>query len=98
MEARWANIQPDVKMMTVRETVGKALSAPEEKKLLERGTPLAVVSSIMGWSAGTTAKMAKRYGHIGSEATRIAMEALDDSPRKQPAEEDSGNDQSRQNS
>ena len=36
-------------------------------RLLERGVPLPVVASIFGWSAGTTAKMAKRYGHIGTD-------------------------------
>ncbi len=45
-------------------------------RLLERGASLAVVASIMGWSASTTAKMAKRYGHIGNEAQRAALEAL----------------------
>ena len=49
-------------------------------RLLERGIPLPVVASIMGWSAGTTAKMAKRYGHIGADAQRLAVAALDGSP------------------
>ena len=44
--------------------------------MLERGASLAVVASIMGWSASTTATMAKRYGHIGDEAQRAALEAL----------------------
>ena len=30
----WASLQPDVKMLSVRETVGKALTADEEKRLL----------------------------------------------------------------
>jgi len=30
----------------------------------------------MGWSAGTTAKMAKRYGHIGTDVQRVALESL----------------------
>ena len=30
----------------------------------------------MGWSAGTTAKMAKRYGHIGATVQRAALDAL----------------------
>ncbi|SRR5260370_38623175 len=37
-------------------------------KLLERGTPLAVVAQILGWSASTAVRMAKRYGHIRPEA------------------------------
>ena len=48
-------------------------------RLLERGTPLAVVATILGWSAGTTAKMAKRYGHIGSDVQRAAVATLDGS-------------------
>jgi integrase len=36
-------------------------------RLLERDASLSVVASIMGWSASTTAKMAQRYGHIGSD-------------------------------
>jgi hypothetical protein len=31
----------------------------------EAGQPFAVVAEIMGWSAGTAVRMAKRYGHIG---------------------------------
>ncbi len=50
-------------------------------RLLERGASLSVVASIMGWSAGTTAKMAKRYGHIGSDVQRTALDALVQSPR-----------------
>lgn len=50
-------------------------------RLLERGASLAVVASIMGWSAGTTAKMAKRYGHIGSDVQRTALDALVQAPR-----------------
>jgi len=30
----WANVQPDVKMLSVRDDVGRALTADEEKKLL----------------------------------------------------------------
>jgi len=30
----------------------------------------------MGWSASTTAMMAKRYGHIGAEAQRKALDSL----------------------
>jgi integrase len=45
-------------------------------RLLERGASLPVVASIMGWSPGTTAKMAKRYGHIGSTVQRTALDSL----------------------
>src|SRR5262249_171456 len=34
-------------------------------RMLEGGIPYPVVASIMGWSASTSIRMAKRYGHIG---------------------------------
>ena len=46
-------------------------------RLLENGVPFAVVGAIMGWSASTTIAMAKRYGHIGNEATRAAIATFD---------------------
>jgi integrase len=44
--------------------------------MLETGVPFSVVASIMGWSASTTVRMAKRYGHIGDRAQRLAVDAL----------------------
>jgi integrase len=46
-------------------------------RLLEGGVPYPVVASMMGWSAATAIRMAKRYGHIGSHALREAAEILD---------------------
>jgi integrase len=46
-------------------------------RMLEGGVPLSVVASILGWSAATTARMAKRYGHIGQVAQRQAVAILD---------------------
>lgn len=45
-------------------------------RMLESGAPFSVVATIMGWSASTSVRMAKRYGHIGQEAQRRAVEAL----------------------
>jgi len=45
-------------------------------KLLEEGTPIAVVAHILGWSASTAVRMAKRYGHIRPEVQRHALEAV----------------------
>ena len=45
-------------------------------KLLEQGTPIAVVAQILGWSASTAVRMAKRYGHIRPETQRRALEAV----------------------
>jgi integrase len=42
-------------------------------KLLEQGTPFAVVAQILGWSASTAIRMVKRYGHIRPEAQRQAL-------------------------
>jgi hypothetical protein len=44
--------------------------------MLEGGVPFSVVASIMGWSASTTVRMSKRYGHIGEAARRRAVEVL----------------------
>ena len=46
-------------------------------RLLERGVPLSVVASLMGWSPATTTRMAKRYAHFGDSVQRRAMETLD---------------------
>ena len=48
-------------------------------RLLERGAAFATVATVMGWSAGTAMRMAKRYGHIGKSAQRDAL-ALHDPP------------------
>ena len=45
-------------------------------RLLEAGIPYPVVASMMGWSAATAIRMAKRYGHIGSKALRDAADVL----------------------
>jgi len=44
--------------------------------LLEGVVPYPVVASMMGWSASTAIRMAKRYGHIGSKALRDAADVL----------------------
>ena len=49
-------------------------------RLLERGVPLSVVASLMGWSPATTTRMAKRYAHFGDATHRQAMESLDPVP------------------
>ena len=51
-------------------------------RMLEGGAPLSVVASILGWSAATTVRMAKRYGHIGQVAQRQAVKLLDAKPKK----------------
>ena len=51
-------------------------------RMLECGAPLSVVAAILGWSAATTVRMAKRYGHIGQLAQRQAVKLLDAKPKK----------------
>jgi integrase len=45
-------------------------------KLLEQGTSFAIVAQILGWSASTAVRMAKRYGHIRPEVQRQALEGI----------------------
>jgi len=45
-------------------------------RMLEAGAPFPLVARIMGWSTATTVRMAKRYGHIGHEALRSAVESI----------------------
>jgi len=45
-------------------------------KLLEEGTPIAIVAHILGWSASTAVRMAKRYGHIRPDVQRQALDAV----------------------
>ena len=55
-------------------------------RMLEAGTPLMVVGQLLGWTAGTVASMAKRYGHVGPKTLRDAVEALDRPKPTTPAE------------
>ena len=50
-------------------------------RMLEAGVPFIVVSDIMGWSASTAVRMAKRYGHIGHTARREAIDKLGESTK-----------------
>jgi integrase len=45
-------------------------------KMLENGIPIATVAQVLGWSASTAIRMAKRYGHIRPEAQRQALESI----------------------
>lgn len=61
-------------------------------RLLERGVPLSVVGSLMGWSAATTARMAKRYAHFGQSVHRQAMDSLDPPPPPTPSDDEDAKD------
>lgn len=45
-------------------------------KLLEKGTPFAMVAQILGWLGSTAVRMPKRYGHIRPEVQRQAVTAI----------------------
>jgi integrase len=45
-------------------------------RMLEGGVPFPVVAEVMGWSASTAIRMAKRYGHIGQRARTDAVAVL----------------------
>jgi integrase len=49
-------------------------------RMLEAGIAYPIVASIMGWSAATAIRMAKRYGHIGNQALRDAADAMGGEP------------------
>jgi hypothetical protein len=54
-------------------------------RMVEKGIPLPVIASLLGWSAGTTVRMAKRYGHISADAQRAAVSV----PQSPPLEKES---------
>ena len=54
-------------------------------RMLEAGVPFSVLATLMGWSAATTVRMAKRYGHIGQAALRNAVEAISSAATFTPA-------------
>jgi integrase len=69
---------------SVKETAGVSIRFHDLRhtcvtRMLEGGVPLSVVASILGWSPATTARMAKRYGHIGQIAQRQAVAVLEKS-------------------
>jgi integrase len=45
-------------------------------RMIAARVPLPIIAKIVGWSAGTMAKMAARYGHFGMEELRGAVETI----------------------
>lgn len=45
-------------------------------RMIAARVPLPIIAKIVGWSAGTMAKMAARYGHFGIEELREAVESI----------------------
>ena len=45
-------------------------------RMIGARVPLPLIAKIVGWSAGTMAKMASRYGHFGLDELRGAVESI----------------------
>ena len=45
-------------------------------RMIAARVPLPIIAKIVGWSAGTMAKMAARYGHFALEELRSAVESI----------------------
>jgi integrase len=45
-------------------------------RMIAARVPLPIIAKIVGWTTGTMAKMAARYGHFGIEELRLAVEAI----------------------
>jgi hypothetical protein len=45
-------------------------------RMIAARVPRPIIAKIVGWSAGTMAKMAAQYGHFGMEELRGAVEAI----------------------
>ncbi len=49
-------------------------------RLIAARVPLPMVGKLLGWSAGTLAKMSARYGHFSMEELRSAVESISRTP------------------
>ena len=54
--------------------------------MLENGVPIATVAQVLGWSASTAIRMAKRYGHIRPEAQWQVLESIATACPKSPVD------------
>jgi|HubBroStandDraft_6_1064221.scaffolds.fasta_scaffold32961_4 integrase len=50
-------------------------------RMIAARIPLPIIAKIVGWSAGTLAKMSARYGHFAIDELRTAVEAISGSTR-----------------
>lgn len=51
-------------------------------RMIAARVPLPIIAKIVGWSAGTMAKMAARYGHFSMEELRGAVESISSVPAR----------------
>jgi len=63
---------PDVRLHDLRHS---AVS-----RMIAARVPLPIIARLVGWSAGTMAKMAARYGHFSIEELRSAVESISAKP------------------
>ena len=49
-------------------------------RMITARVPLPIIAKIVGWTSGTMAKMAARYGHFGIEELRVAADAMSQPP------------------
>ena len=49
-------------------------------RMIAARVPLPIIAKIVGWTAGTMAKMASRYGHFAIDELRSAVEAIGQTP------------------
>jgi len=54
-------------------------------RMIAARVPLPIIAKIVGWSDGTMAKMAARYGHFAIEELREAVEAISSTARETEA-------------
>jgi integrase len=65
-------------------------------RMLEAGVPFSVVATIMGWSPSTTVRMSRRYGHIGQNSQRLAVNALKEAGTQNDGAQNWAHSQTRQ--
>ena len=53
-------------------------------RMIAARVPLPIIAKIVGWSAGTTAKMAARYGHFSVEELRSAVDSITSAAPENP--------------
>ena len=83
----WETLELPADLVTVR---FHDLRHTAVSRMIAARIPLPIIAKIVGWSAGTMAKMAARYGHFGIEELRSAVESIS---TREISEIDSGSPQ-----
>lgn len=72
-ECQWENEVLPMGLVSVR---FHDLRHTAVSRMIAARIPLPIIAKIVGWTAGTMAKMAARYGHFGMEELRGAVETI----------------------